>query len=69
MDNYKETYRLSFNRQEGDNYTNISVSFEEDYLPDVLTKMREFLNAAGFTYVDKLVGITENGKEYISDDV
>lgn len=39
---------------------------DAEYLPNVLAKVTEFLQAAGFTYVETLVAYTTDGSEHVS---
>ena len=69
MEEYSEKYSLNFVRSDSDGATAVSTNFTCEFLPDVLNKMREFLNAAGFTYVNTLVAVSDSGTEHSSDDV
>ena len=68
MSEYSEKYSLNFLRTDADGATAVSTSFECEFLPDVLNKVREFLVAAGFTYINTLVAVSDNG-EHSSDDL
>ena len=69
VEEYRLSYR-SFNRptdfedyddQEFDNRTRtVNVNFESGYLPDVLAQVQEFLQSAGFGYIENLVALTYN---------
>lgn len=67
MDEYSESYNLNFHRIDTDGCTHISMNFDNEYLPEVLNKVREFLVAAGFTYINTLVAYSDNG-EHSSED-
>ena len=68
MSEYSENYSLNFDRIEDGGCSHISMHFSHEFLPEVLNKMREFLNAAGFTYVNALVAYSNNG-EHSSEDI
>ena len=68
MYDYKENYSLNLVREDGEDWTSINVRFKADFLPDVLEKVREFLVAVGFTYVDQIVAVGEDGAEWSSED-
>ena len=60
---------MRFDNRIGKNTTSISRTIEDEdatYLPHVLQEMVEFLQAAGFTYVEELRAYNESRKFHTS---
>jgi hypothetical protein len=60
---------MRFDNRIGKNTTSISRTIEDEdatYLPHVLREMVEFLQAAGFTYVEELRACSHFGKVHSS---
>lgn len=62
-----ETERMSFRYSNnlGASETNISMSFDMEFLDDVLENFSNFLRSVGFTYVDRVSVLNEKGDDII----
>lgn len=69
MDDYSENYALSFCRKDADGITTVNTTFTAEYLPTILGKIRDFLCAAGFTYVDSVSAFSGEDVEHSSEDI
>ena len=66
QENYSFTKDVIINN-DIDSSTSIDFYNKND-LPQVLRCCLEFIQASGYTYVERLVAVNSEGKEYASDD-
>lgn len=63
-----ETERMSFRYSNnlGAAETNISMTFDMEFLDDVLDNFSNFLRSVGYTYVDRVSVLDEKGDDIIN---